>query len=83
MLSRAWHPVINMIWNQAAGLTQQALDISQQLPLASAPTWACYSGRSVPGADWLSRYYIGTLKTRTEMVLETLVFRRLTIWHGW
>jgi hypothetical protein len=29
MLSRAWH--------QEAGLTQQALDTNQQLPLASAP----------------------------------------------
>jgi hypothetical protein len=38
MLSRAWHPVINMLSNQEAGLTQQALDINQQLPLASAPT---------------------------------------------
>jgi hypothetical protein len=36
MLRRAWHPVINMLSNQKAGLMQQALDISQQLPLASA-----------------------------------------------
>jgi hypothetical protein len=38
MLSRAWHPVIKMLSNQEAGLTQQALDINQQLPLASAPS---------------------------------------------
>jgi hypothetical protein len=38
MLSHAWHPVINMLSNQEAGLMQQALDISQQLPFASAPS---------------------------------------------
>jgi hypothetical protein len=38
MLSRAWQPVINMLYNQKASLTQQALDTSQQLPLASAPS---------------------------------------------
>jgi hypothetical protein len=32
------HPVINMLSNQEAGLTQQALDSNQQLQLASAPT---------------------------------------------
>jgi hypothetical protein len=36
MLSRAWNPVINMLSNQEVGLTQQALDTSHQLPLASA-----------------------------------------------
>jgi hypothetical protein len=38
MLSRAWHPVINMLSDQEAGLTQQALDTNEQLLLASAPT---------------------------------------------
>jgi hypothetical protein len=38
MLSRAWHPVINMLSDQEAGLTQQALDTNQQLPMSSAPT---------------------------------------------
>jgi hypothetical protein len=38
MLSCAWHPVINILSNQEAGLMQQALDTSQQLPLASAPS---------------------------------------------
>jgi hypothetical protein len=38
MLSHAWHPVINMLSNQKAGLMQQVLDTNQQLPLASAPT---------------------------------------------
>jgi hypothetical protein len=37
MLTHAWHPVINMLSNQEAGLTEQALDTKQQLPLASAP----------------------------------------------
>jgi hypothetical protein len=32
------HTVINKLSNQEAGLTQQALDTNQQLPLASAPT---------------------------------------------
>jgi hypothetical protein len=32
----AWHPVVKMLSNQEAGLMQQALDTSQQLPLASA-----------------------------------------------
>jgi hypothetical protein len=36
-LSRAWHPAINMLSNRKGGLTQQALDKNQQLPLASAP----------------------------------------------
>jgi hypothetical protein len=36
MLNHAWHPVINMLSNQEVGLTQQALDTSQQLLLASA-----------------------------------------------
>jgi hypothetical protein len=36
MLSRAWHPVINILSNQEAGLTHQAPDTNQQLPLASA-----------------------------------------------
>jgi hypothetical protein len=36
MLSHAWHPVINKLSNQEAGLKQHALDTSQQLPLASA-----------------------------------------------
>jgi hypothetical protein len=38
MLSRAWHPAINMLSNQEAGLTHQTLDTNLQLPLASAPT---------------------------------------------
>jgi hypothetical protein len=38
ILSHAWHPVINMLYNQEAGLTQQALDTNQQLPLVSAPS---------------------------------------------
>jgi hypothetical protein len=38
MLSRAWHPAINMLSNQEAGLMQQSLDTNQQLPLASAPS---------------------------------------------
>jgi hypothetical protein len=38
MLSHAWHPVVNMLSNQEAGLTQQALDTSHELPLASAPS---------------------------------------------
>jgi hypothetical protein len=38
MLSRAWHPAINMLSNQEAGLTQQTLDANRQLPLASTPT---------------------------------------------
>jgi hypothetical protein len=36
MLSCAWHPVINMLSNQEAGLMQQAFDTNLQLPLASA-----------------------------------------------
>jgi hypothetical protein len=44
MLSCAWHPVINMLSNQEAGLTQQALDTNQQLPLASALSWTWNSG---------------------------------------
>jgi hypothetical protein len=76
MLSRAWHPVINTLSNQEAGLKQQALDTNQQLPLASTPTWAWNLGRPIPGPDWFSRY-ISILKTRTEMVLETLVFSLL------
>jgi hypothetical protein len=76
MLSHAWHHVINMLSNQEAGLTQQALDSNQQLPLARAPTWAWNSGKPIPGADCFSRY-ISTLKMRTEMVLETLVFSSL------
>jgi hypothetical protein len=31
MLSHAWHPVIIMLSNQEAGLTQYALDTNQQL----------------------------------------------------
>jgi hypothetical protein len=65
-----------MLSNQEAGLTQQALDSNQQLQLASAPTWAWNSGTPIPGADWFSRD-ISTLKTRTEMVLETLIFSSL------
>jgi hypothetical protein len=38
MLSHAWHPVINMLSNQEVGMTQQALNTYQQLPLASAPS---------------------------------------------
>jgi hypothetical protein len=38
ILSRAWHPVINMLSNQEAGRMQQALDTNQQLPLASTPS---------------------------------------------
>jgi hypothetical protein len=38
MLSHAWHPVINMLYNQEAGLMQHALDTSQQLPLATTPS---------------------------------------------
>jgi hypothetical protein len=38
MFSRAWHPVINLLSNQEAGLMQQALNTNQQLPLASAPS---------------------------------------------
>jgi hypothetical protein len=38
MLSHAWHPVIDMLSNQEAGLMQQTFDTNQQLPLASAPT---------------------------------------------
>jgi hypothetical protein len=52
MLSRAWHPVINMLSNQEAGLTQQTLDTNRKLPLASAPTLAWNSGR--PGANCFS-----------------------------
>jgi hypothetical protein len=62
-----------MLSNQKAGLMQQALDTSQQLPLASAPSWMWNSSRPISDTDWFSRY-ISTLKTRTEMVLETLVF---------
>jgi hypothetical protein len=78
MLSRAWH--------QEAGLTQQALDTNQQLPLASAPWWLWNLGRPMSDEDWFSRY-ISTLKTRTEMVLEMLVFSllnqlmRLVTWN--
>jgi hypothetical protein len=35
MLICAWHPVINMLSTQEAGLMQQARDTNQQLPLAS------------------------------------------------
>jgi hypothetical protein len=38
MLSSVWHPVVNMLSNQEAGLMQQTLDTNRQLPLASAPT---------------------------------------------
>jgi hypothetical protein len=41
ILSRGWHPVINMLPNQEAGLTQQTLDTNLQLP---------------PGADCFSRH---------------------------
>jgi hypothetical protein len=44
------HPVINMLSNQEAGLTQQALDSNQQLQLASTPTLAWNSGTPIPGA---------------------------------
>jgi hypothetical protein len=44
--------------------------------LASAPPWTWNMGRSISDTDWFSRY-ISTLKTRTEMVLETLVFSPL------
>jgi hypothetical protein len=62
-----------MLSNQKAGLMQQALDISQQLPLASALAWMWNSGRPISDTGWFSRYII-TLKTRTEMVLEMLFF---------
>jgi hypothetical protein len=38
MLSRAWHPVINMLYNQEEGLMQQALDSNEEPPLANAPS---------------------------------------------
>jgi hypothetical protein len=38
MLSRAWHPVINMLYNHEEDLTQQALESNQEPPLASAPS---------------------------------------------
>jgi hypothetical protein len=61
---------------QSGSLTQQALDTNQQPPLASAPSWGWNSGRPISDADWFSRY-ISTLKTRTDMVLEKLVFSPL------
>jgi hypothetical protein len=69
-------PLINMLSNQEADLTQQALDTSQQLPLASAPSWTLNLRKPISDTDWFSRY-ISTLKTRTKMVLETLVFSPL------
>jgi hypothetical protein len=65
-----------MLSNQEVGLTQQALDTSHQLPLASALSWTWNSGRPISDTDWFHRY-ISTLKMRTEMVLETLVFSPL------
>jgi hypothetical protein len=62
-----------MLYNQEAGLMQHALDTSQQLPLATTPSWMWNSSRPISDTDWFSRY-ISTLKTRTEMVLETLFF---------
>jgi hypothetical protein len=48
-----------------------------------APSWTLNLDRPVYDTDWFSRY-INTLKTRTEMVLETLdFFHLLTNWHGW
>jgi hypothetical protein len=81
MLSSASHPVINMLSNQKASLTQKALDKNQQLSLASAPSWIRNSGRYIYDMDWFSRH-ISTLRMRTEMVLEMLVFSLLTNWHG-
>jgi hypothetical protein len=51
MLSRAWHPVISMLSNQEAGLTQQALDTNQQLQMASAPSGTWNSGLYMTQTD--------------------------------
>jgi hypothetical protein len=80
MLSRPWHPVINMLSNQEAGLTQQALDTNQHLPLASAPLWTWNSGyltwtdsadTSVPrrrGQRWSSKRWFFRLLTNWQLV---------------
>jgi hypothetical protein len=72
MLSCAWHPLINMLANQEAGLTQQALNKNHQRRLVST-SWTWNLGRYIYDTDWFSRH-ISTLKTRAEMVLEMLVF---------
>jgi hypothetical protein len=70
ILSRAWYPVINMLSNQKAG---QALDSTHQSPLASVQPWTQGSGRCIYDMDGNSSHF-STLRTRTEMVLEMLVF---------
>jgi hypothetical protein len=40
-----------MLSNQEAGLMQQSLDTNQQLPLASAPSWAWHSDRPISDED--------------------------------
>jgi hypothetical protein len=52
---------------------QQALDTKQQLPLASAPSRTWHSSMPTYDTDWFSRY-ISTPRTRTEIILVTLVF---------
>jgi hypothetical protein len=51
MLSRAWHPVINMLSSQKADLMQQAHDTNQQLPLPSSPSCAWNSDRPISDVD--------------------------------
>jgi hypothetical protein len=67
------HLVIKMLSNQEAGLTQQALDTNQWIPLASVPSGTWNWGKPIHDTDWLSRC-ISTLKMSTDMVFETSFF---------
>jgi hypothetical protein len=55
------------------GETRRALDSTHQCPLASAHPWTHALGRYIYGTDENSSHF-STLRMRTEMVLEMLVF---------
>jgi hypothetical protein len=83
MLSCAWHPVINMLCNQKASLTQQALDKNQQIPLASAPSWTQNSGRYIYMAQTSSPDTSAPWRRRQRWSLKRWFFCLLTNWHSW
>ncbi|KDR17029.1 hypothetical protein L798_09239 [Zootermopsis nevadensis] len=73
MLSQAWYPVMNMLYNQKSGPKQ-----SEHLtPITSTHWLACShehcSNRYIHDLDWTSNHS-SALRTRTEMVLKTSDF---------
>jgi hypothetical protein len=71
-----------MLSNQEVGLTQQALDTSQQLLLASALSWTWNSGRPISDTDWFFRYFVPWRRGQIWS-LKHWIFCHLPNWHGW